>query len=349
MAPTERREPIEMVDKEDSAALLDYVGSDLEGGKKSDPGGKMTRWQASASIMKAVMGAGSFALPWAFSKMGYVAGPATLLLLMALSVESIKMLVASRRMALAASSSIAASYVEVARAAFGPIGAVLSYAASISASVGVCGSYLVFIAANVLSLFPSGSEGGSNGVSQGVLVFAVLPIAVLLSAVRDVGRLALASLLGDASVILGMLVVLVYGGAYVENFGERCVAVAPIASMPLAFGAVGFLFFIHFLVIPIESAMMRPEEFEDVLNVTFLACAVISAGFGILGYLFFGEETEQIVILNVEGSFFVSAVKILLCIDLLLTYPVVMRPSIEIVEKSLSLVLKRRCAGARAW
>ena len=28
--------------------------------------------------------------------------------------------------------------------------------------------------------------------------------------------------------------------------------------MPLAFGAVGFLFFIHFLVIPIELSMARP-------------------------------------------------------------------------------------------
>ena len=81
--------------------------------------------------------------------------------------------------------------------------------------------------------------------------------------------------------------------------------------------------------------MARPEEFEPMVNATFLASAAVSAAFGVAGYLFFGAATHQIVILNVSGSAFVSSVKLLLCVDLLFTYPVVMRPSIEIVERSL--------------
>ena len=82
--------------------------------------------------------------------------------------------------------------------------------------------------------------------------------------------------------------------------------------------------------------MKHPENFDRVVSLTFLGCAVISALFGVAGYFFFGNATEQIVILNIKGSFFVSSVKLLLCIDLLFTYPVVMRPSIEILEQSLS-------------
>jgi hypothetical protein len=83
-------------------------------------------------------------------------------------------------------------------------------------------------------------------------------------------------------------------------------------------------------------------EFERVASVTFTTCAVLSGGFGIIGYLLLGEETRQIVLLNVQGSLFVSAVKLLLCVDLLLlAYPVVMRPNIVILEQSL-LVKKNK-------
>ncbi|KAL3926728.1 MAG: hypothetical protein SGARI_005512 [Bacillariaceae sp.] len=113
--------------------------------------------------------------------------------------------------------------------------------------------------------------------------------------------------------------------------------------MALAFGAIGYLFLVHFLIIPIESSMEHPQHFSKVATSTFAVCAVLSGVFGIIGYLMFGAETEQIVLLNVrEGSFFVTAVKILLCIDLIFTYPVVMRPSIGILEETLAAWWRQR-------
>ena len=304
-------------------------------------GGKITSLQASASVAKAIMGAGSFSLPWAFAQTGYVAGPILMVALMALSVSSLRTLVACRRLARQSGNGgkrPSASYVDVARAAFGDTGAKIVYCASVSASVGVCGSYLVFIAASLLSLLPA--QYANIGQTQ--LILMVLPIAVLLSSVRDSNKFAFTALLGDVSVLLGMGVVVVYGLLYRDedrSLGEGCVAFGTIDGCALAFGAVGFLFFIHFLVLPIEGSMARPEDFDQMVSLTFLACAAVSVVFGVLGYLFFGEGTEQIVILNIRGSFFVSCVKLLLCVDLLFTYPVVMRPSIEIVEQSLVVQL----------
>eukprot|EP00934_Nitzschia_sp_Nitz4_P009037 Nitzschia sp. Nitz4//scaffold134_size62860//30009//31400//NITZ4_006327-RA/size62860-processed-gene-0.32-mRNA-1//1//CDS//3329535493//9027//frame0 len=284
--------------------------------------------EAGASLAKAIMGAGSFALPWVFSKMGYIAGPCFLCMLMALSVCSLQILLLSSR------SSGKHSYVEVARTTFGTMGARLTYAASVSASLGVCGSYLVFIASNIQSLLEHMS-GGSNIISQSGWVFIVLPLAVLLSSVRDMKHFAFASLLGDISVVLGMAVVVFYGVMYNTSDHQDVVAFGSINEMPLAFGAMSYLFLVHFLVLPIESSMAHPERFYSVSVVTFSACAVLSGSFGAIGYLLFGSSTNPIVLLNVQGSLFVSAVKVLLCIDLLLTYPVVMRPTIVIVEQSL--------------
>ena len=316
---------------------------------------RMNEFETGASIVKAIMGAGSFALPWAFSLMGYIAGPLFLVALMFLAIYSLKILVRVARgttntttiTSSSPSSPPLVSYVEVARATFGVSGARLSYAASISASIGVCGSYLVFIAANLQSLLATSS---TTQISQSTLVLATLPFAIGLSSIKDMKHFAFTSLLGDVSVILGMAVVLIYGFFYHTSTVEPTssiqedqeitanndwIAIGSMNTIPLALGSIGYLFLIHFLVLPIESSMARRESFDKVAMTSFTVCAVLSGTFGIIGYGMFGSSTEQIVLLNVQGSWFVSAVQLLLCIDLLFTYPVVMRPSIVIVEQSL--------------
>jgi len=300
---------------------------------------KLNSWQAGASLAKAILGAGSFALPWAFSQLGYFIGPLGMTVLLVASIHSLQRLVASARHCqrrhdhnntsfLTATTSI--SYVTVAQTAFGTIGARLAYGASCAASLGVCGSYLLFVAATLQSLLPTLLP------NTRVVIVAIVPVVVILSSVRNVQKFALVSVLGDVSVVLGMLVVLVYGILYrSSSLGQGCQAVGNLSAMPLALGNIGYLFLVHFLALPIESEMARPQHFDSVSRITFILCAFVSGGFGILGYLLFGEETQQIVLLNVEGSLFVSAVKLLLCIDLILTYPVVMRPTIVIVEQSL--------------
>jgi solute carrier family 36 (proton-coupled amino acid transporter) len=331
---------------------------------------KISDWEAGISLAKAIMGAGSFALPWAFSKMGYVAGPIIMTLLLIMSVHSIQLLVQccailrrnqqqqQQQQQLHQLSSVNStttsiqSYVDVARSSFGATGARCAYVASMSASLGVCGSYLVFIAANLESLLlvsfhnddpvATTSTTDSNKMisSQMTLIWIILPVVVSLSAVRDMKYFVMASFLGDVSVTLGMAVVMVYGTMKTNqsntSWGNGCVAVGSLGDMALAFGSIGYLFLVHFLVIPIESSMERPQNFSQVAATTFSTCAMLSGLFGVFGYLMFGNETEQIVLLNVrQGSFFVTAVKVLLCIDLILTYPVVMRPSIFIVEESV--------------
>lgn len=283
----------------------------------------MSDFQAGVSLAKAIMGAGTFAMPWAFSQMGYVVGPLVLMMIMYLSVYSLGLLVTCARGR--------TSYVDVARGIFGVRGAFLAYSASISASIGVCGSYLVFMASTLHTLLPH--------ISQNSYLLLLAPPAILLSSVRNVQRFAFTSLLGDISVVLGMVVVVIYGISYhkrSEDDEDRgLVAAGSFKSMPLGFGSIGYLFLVHFLSLPIESAMTRPERFPAVALVTFSFCGLLSVAFGLIGYLTFGNKTQQIVLLNVEGSFFITAVKLLLCCDLLFTYPVVMRPSIVIVGQSL--------------
>ena len=352
-------------------------------------------------MAKAIMGAGSFALPWAFSKMGYLAGPMVLVVFLGLSVHSIGLLVdcarwlrnRNRSNSNIQSSTVLVSYVDVARATFGHTGAALAYAASIASSIGVCGSYLVFVAVNISALLGMGKESTKVGETENanerrlflMLVWVVaMPIAVLLSSVRDPKRFAEVSMWGDLSVVAGMLAVVVYGVAFAESNAKNtssfadCVAIGSLKDMALALGSIGYLFLVHFLVLPIELSMVditnaagidgngsindgsnssdikaecddhvqpnNPQNrFQSVVIRTFLVCGGIGGTFGIIGYFLFGTNTQQIVLLNVEGSIGMAVVQSLLCIDLLLTYPVVMRPSINILEEHWKrLLLKKK-------
>jgi proton-coupled amino acid transporter len=290
---------------------------------------QLSDWEAGISLAKAIMGAGSFALPWAFSNMGYVAGPICLVLLMLTSMYSMRILIHSNNSNSNSNSNsnIASSYVALAQTSFGRTGARLSYAASVSASIGVCGSYLVFIAANLESLSRETIE-----ISQTLWIIVVAPMAMALSSVQNMKHFALASLLGDVAVVLGMLVVVVYAVWNHTIQWDDVVAVASYRTMPLSFGAIGYLFLVHFLVLPIRSNMRYPDHFCQIADRTFVVCAFLSGAFGVVGYLYFGSKTEQIVLLNVqEGPLVIKAVQLLLCVDLLFTYPVVMRPSIVIL------------------
>jgi len=330
------------------------------------------------------------------------------------------------------------TYVELARSAFGSMGATLSYVTGISASVGVCGSYLVFVAANLESLLLASSilhsftqeenESDPKEFQKHLIWTVAMPIAVLLSSVRDAKLFAAVSFWGDVSVVAGMLAVLVYGLAATATAADgsstrsglgsssrngtttttttSCVAVGSLDDMALAFGSIGYLFLVHFLVLPIESSMAAVDagnendgldeianskehnqssqfttgihmhgaqhtsssdtaanvhaharvharvhvhdhghhknRFQKVVIRTFAICGGIGGFFGIVGYLLFGADTKEIVLLNVQGGIGMTIVQCLLCVDLLLTYPVVMRPSIGVLEQQLSLFLRKR-------
>ena len=54
-----------------------------------------------------------------------------------------------------------------------------------------------------------------------------------------------------------------------------------------------------------------------------------------IGYAAFGEETRDIITLNLPQDWTTVAVKLALCLGLLFTFPVMMVPVFEILERSL--------------
>ena len=68
------------------------------------------------------------------------------------------------------------------------------------------------------------------------------------------------------------------------------------------------------------------------LHISLALLSTILGSFGTLGYLRYGEETNQIVTENLEGSAIVIALRCLLFFGVLFTYPLQIYPVIQIFE-----------------
>lgn len=68
------------------------------------------------------------------------------------------------------------------------------------------------------------------------------------------------------------------------------------------------------------------------LHISLFLLSSILGSFGTLGYLRYGNETNQIVTENLKGSAIVIALRCLLFFGVLFTYPLQIYPVIQIVE-----------------
>ncbi len=165
---------------------------------------------------------------------------------------------------------------------------------------------------------------------QNFMVWAITPAMVALAWLRSMAGVSIMAVVGNASVLLGMAFVCWYSL-------QRPLQ---LAALPLAapggfgsyFGSVAFLFFIHFTLPAIEAAMAAPSRFMAATTKGFGICAAVGCVFGVVGAAAFGPGVSSVVITQLGATKLATAVKLLLCVNLLFTFPIVCRSAFLIIE-----------------
>ncbi len=87
-------------------------------------------------------------------------------------------------------------------------------------------------------------------------------------------------------------------------------------------------------VIPVESSMEgNRHKFSSFLHGVVCVLSFILGGFGMLGYLRFGSEVNQMLNTNIPATTWIAvAVNICVLIGVLLTFPMQMYPVTEMIE-----------------
>eukprot|EP00238_Polyblepharides_amylifera_P001146 CAMPEP_0196573162 /NCGR_PEP_ID=MMETSP1081-20130531/3101_1 /TAXON_ID=36882 /ORGANISM="Pyramimonas amylifera, Strain CCMP720" /LENGTH=463 /DNA_ID=CAMNT_0041890779 /DNA_START=86 /DNA_END=1474 /DNA_ORIENTATION=- len=285
---------------------------------------------ATANVAKSIMGAGCFALPWAYARTGTVFTSVYMVLAAALCMYCVTCMQRASALALASSSDpqatkdMVTSYSGLATATIGGLGGQVTQLMVLVCCFGIASAYLVFVASTLATVLPP-------AFTQDKLICAITPVMVALSWLRSFAGVSLISLFGNISVVSGMVATLVYA-VKVLGFNWAAVPAVNVAAFPAAFGSVAFLFFVHFTMPPIEAAMARPKKFFSSALQAFLICTLISAAFGTIGAACFGPGVASVVITDMKGASMVAFVKLLLCANLLCTFPIIVRGAFQILE-----------------
>ena len=242
------------------------------------------------------------------------------------------------------------SYVQLARVALGESAAKVVFALTLSASIGVCSTYLVFIGSTLESM--SSDVETMNivrqylpDISKSSFELAAAAILFPLSCIRDYSVFAFTSALGVFAVVGGILVTLAYG-ILVDPGGGLSVAIESIETLPMwptslssafggSFGTICYLFAINFLTFPVINSMKAPSEYNGAVSKAVAGVWVVNVIFSILALGFYREQTQDLVLANLDNGPYLSALKLLLCVDLLFTFPIVFSSGRQILENAI--------------
>ena len=342
----QEREELELLELSNDPDLCE-IGINLVEDCSSVPATE-SQLSVSTNLAKCICGAGSFALPHVFLEEGVLGGILAITACGWLSTITMHSLADSRLKASAITNTPITSYVQLAQEAIGDTAAKIVFALTLCASLGVCSTYLVFIGQTlesmscdqvttqniVRTIAPDLSESTWEGLAALVLV--------PLSLIRDYSIFAFTSALGVVAVIGGILVTLAYG-VFVEPGGGLSVSLNSIETLPMwpssfgaafggSFGTLCYLFAINFLTFPIMNSIKEPREYNGAVSKAVSGVWLVNVAFAIVALGFYREDTQDLVLANLSNGPYLSALKLLLCVDLLFTFPIVFSSGRQILE-----------------
>lgn len=275
------------------------------------------------NITKCFIGAASFELPWAFKQGGWLGALFGVLALFIISNFTLRILVLNGHLSACVTNPFP-SYPDIGTAAFGRVGNALAWFGVLAMTIGVCGSYILFI---------SGALADLSGFATSECLLIVVPVVILLSWLRSYTFLAPTSVLGILALLFALVVTVVDGqqNGHIEPLSTY--PLLDVTDYPLFLGNAAFLYLIHSVVIPVEQSMKDRSQFGFALNVSLLFVTALNVAFALTLYFMYGSGICGSVIDNLSKGKVANAVKILLSVDLLFTSALFLFPVSESVER----------------
>ncbi|KAK8490969.1 hypothetical protein V6N11_041878 [Hibiscus sabdariffa] len=89
------------------------------------------------------------------------------------------------------------------------------------------------------------------------------------------------------------------------------------------------------MTLALETSMKERNTFPKVLGMAFTWITLVYVLFGNFGYMAYGDETKDIITLNLPENWIAIAVHIGLCLGLVFMLPIMFHPVNEILEEKL--------------
>lgn len=283
--------------------------------------------QVAVNIIISFVGAGLLGIPDAFRQAGWGLGSVALCTVSALNVYCMLLLVqVQKKLLKEGQHTDLSSYGLVGRAIMGSRGETFVNICLIVSQAGFATAYIIFIAANLYSIYE---------VPRGIVCFGCIPGLALLVQAREMKTLSPFSLLADLANLAGLSAVLLQDFESYKPHNQEIHAVRwsgflyVVAITIYSMEGVG-------LILSLESSCQDRSNFGWLLKRVLACITMFMAFFGTAGYMAFGDATQAPITLNLIGDGWATFVKGALCLALYLTYPIMMFPIWHITEDLLS-------------
>ncbi|XP_020111114.1 amino acid transporter ANT1 isoform X2 [Ananas comosus] len=274
-------------------------------------GGGATWAQTLGNIVVSIVGTGVLGLPYAFRIAGWLAGSLGVAAAGFATFYCMLLLVQCRdklEEEEVDNSTHRYTYGDLGGKAFGPVGRYLTELLILVTQAGGSVAYLVFISHNLSSIFSARSK--YHGISPSVFIFSLLlPVEIALSFVRSLSSLAPFSMFADVCNVLAMAIVIKEDLQHFDQAFKSRNAFNGIWGIPFAGGVAVFCFEGFSMTLALEASMAERRKFRWVLAQAFLGITFAYICFGIFGYLAYGDETRDIITLNLPNNWSAAAVK----------------------------------------
>ncbi|KAA8535919.1 hypothetical protein F0562_028397 [Nyssa sinensis] len=294
-----------------------------------------------ANVFIAIVGAGVLGLPYTFMRTGWITSLIMIFSVASLTYYGMMLLVQTRRK-LESVNGFAkiSSFGDLGFAACGPIGRCTVDVMIVLSQAGFCVGYLIFIGNTLANLYNSPTLAALKAnpkiwgiTAKSFYIWGCFPFQLGLNSIPTLTLLAPLSIFADIVDLGAMGVVLVED---VLVFMKQRPAVEAFGGLSMFFYGLGVAVYSFEgigMALPLESEMKDKNKFGKVLGLTMLFTALLYGAFGALGYFAFGENTQDIITANLGKGLLSNLVQLGLCVNLFFTFPLMMNPVYEVVER----------------
>lgn len=153
----------------------------------------------------------------------------------------------------------------------------------------------------------------------------LLPLFILLSFVKSLRHLSLASSMANLLQTLGLMIVLYYLVKDIEKVPGSVEDIGTFKNFPLFLGTAIYAFEGIGLVLPLQKEMQKPESlrgYVGVLNVSMILVAAINIAIGFFGYRRFGIDVKGSITLNLPAEPLYQSCNIIFATAIFLSYAI---------------------------
>lgn len=299
--------------------------------------GKISDWQAGWNVTNAIQGMSLVSLPYAVLHGGYW-GLFSLIFIAYICCHTGKILVDCLYEYDEKTGKITRvrdSYVEVAQVCFGPkYGGKIINTAQVIELLMTCILYVVLCGDLMIGTFPDGIIDMRSWMM--LCSILLIPCAFL----KDLHSVSTLSLW--CTIIHFAINAVIFAYCFVQVgdwYWDKVSFKIDAATFPICLGIVVFSYTSQIFLPSLEGNMKEPARFDNMLDWSHIAAALCKTLFAWVGFLTFGDATQEVITNDLPTRGFKALVNLTLVVKALLSYPLPYYAAAHLIEIGL---FKRR-------